>query len=58
MADLVDRGGKLVEQARIAWWIEGERPLSTIRDDLASLLRPLAEDGPAGLPGGLRKFTT
>lgn len=43
MADLVDRGGQLVEQARMEWWIEAERPLSTIRDDLASLLRPLAD---------------
>lgn len=40
MADLLDEEGRPVSQGHARWWVEGEMPLSTIRDDLAALLRP------------------
>lgn len=43
MADLVDRNRREVSQSRAAWWVDGEMPLSAIRDDLAALLRPCGD---------------
>jgi hypothetical protein len=43
MADLFDRHRKPVAQGIASWWVDGELPLSTIRDDLAALLRPLGD---------------
>lgn len=43
MADLIDSSGRKVDQGQACWWVEGELPLSAIRDDLASLLRPLGD---------------
>jgi hypothetical protein len=43
MADLVDRNGRAVPQSRASWWVDGELPLSAIRDDLAALLRPCGD---------------
>lgn len=43
LADLFDRNGRPVPEGSTSWWVEGELPLSTIRDDLAALLRPLAD---------------
>ena len=40
MADLLDELGRPVPQGHARWWVDGELPLSTIRDDLAALLRP------------------
>jgi hypothetical protein len=40
MADLLDENGRSIPQGHVRWWVEGEMPLSTIRDDLAALLRP------------------
>lgn len=40
MADLLDVRGRPVAQGQASWWVEGELPLSAIRDDLAALLRP------------------
>jgi hypothetical protein len=40
MADLLDERGRPVAQGQASWWVEGELPLSAIRDDLAALLRP------------------
>lgn len=40
MADLLDLRGRSVAQGQASWWVEGELPLSAIRDDLAALLRP------------------
>lgn len=40
MADLLDMQGREVPQGQASWWVEGELPLSAIRDDLAALLRP------------------
>jgi hypothetical protein len=41
MADLLDANGRPVAQGQAGWWVEGDLPLSSIRDDLAALLRPL-----------------
>ena len=43
MADLVDRNRRDVPQGRASWWVDGELPLSAIRDDLAALLRPCGD---------------
>lgn len=43
MADLLDRSGRPVSQRQASWWVEGELPLSSIRDDLAALLRPYGD---------------
>jgi hypothetical protein len=43
LADLLDRDRRPVAQAVTSWWVDGELPLSTIRDDLAALLRPHAD---------------
>ena len=43
MADLVDRNNREVPQGRASWWVDGELPLSAIRDDLAALLRPCGD---------------
>lgn len=43
LADLFDRHRKPVAQGIASWWVDGELPLSTIRDDLAALLRPLGD---------------
>lgn len=43
LADLFDRDRRPVPQASTSWWVDGELPLSTIRDDLAALLRPHAD---------------
>jgi hypothetical protein len=40
MADLLDVDGRGVPQGQASWWVEGDLPLSAIRDDLAALLRP------------------
>lgn len=40
MADLLDEDGRPVPQGHARWWVDGELPLSTIRDDLAAMLRP------------------
>lgn len=45
MADLVDRNKREVPQGRASWWVDGELPLSAIRDDLAALLRPCGDIG-------------
>ena len=41
MADLIDGDGRIIDQGQASWWVDGELPLSAIRDDLAALLRPL-----------------
>lgn len=41
MADLIDGEGRIVDQGQASWSVEGELPLSAIRDDLAALLRPI-----------------
>lgn len=43
MADLLDRNRKPVPQGTASWFVDGELPLSAIRDDLEGLLRPLGE---------------
>lgn len=43
LADLLDRNRRPVAQASTSWWVDGELPLSTIRDDIAALLRPHAD---------------
>lgn len=43
LADLLDRDRRPVAQARTSWWVDGELPMSAVRDDLAALLRPLAD---------------
>lgn len=43
LADLFDRQGRPVAQGIASWWVEGELPLSSIRDDIAALLRPLGD---------------
>lgn len=43
MADLLDRSRKPVPQGRMSWFVDGELPLSAIRDDLEGLLRPLGD---------------
>lgn len=40
---LLDREGRTVSQGLASWWVEGELPLSTIRDDLAALLHSLGD---------------
>nr|WP_286207737.1 STY4851/ECs_5259 family protein [Hephaestia sp. MAHUQ-44] len=40
MADLLDENRRPVPQGHVRWWVDGEMPLSTVRDDLAALLRP------------------
>ena len=39
MADLLDRDRRAVAQGQASWLVDGELPLSAIRDDLAALLR-------------------
>lgn len=43
LADLVDRNGRAVAQGQTSWWVDGDLPLSAIRDDLAALLRPFGD---------------
>ncbi|MEG3147612.1 STY4851/ECs_5259 family protein [Sphingomonas sp. RT2P30] len=43
MADLLDDRGRAVDQGKASWWVDGELPLSAIRDDLATLLRPFGD---------------
>lgn len=43
MADLLDRDRRLVPQGQASWVVDGELPLSAIRDDLAALLRPCGD---------------
>lgn len=43
VADLMDRDGRLLNQGRATWIIEGELALAAIRDDIAALLRPLGD---------------
>ncbi len=43
MADLLDVHGRPVDQGQASWWVDGELPLSAIRDDLAALLRPFGD---------------
>jgi hypothetical protein len=43
LADLMDRNGRMVPQGQTSWWVDGELPLSAIRDDLAALLRPFGD---------------
>ncbi len=44
-AELHDRNRQRVPQGLASWWVDGELPLSAIRDDLAALLRPHADLG-------------
>ena len=43
MADLLDPNGRPVPQGQASWWVDGELPMSSIRDDLAALLRPCGD---------------
>jgi hypothetical protein len=43
LADLLDRHRRPVVQGVASWWVDGELPMSTVRDDLAALLRPLGD---------------
>lgn len=43
LADLLDRQKRPVGVRRTSWWVDGELPLSAIRDDLAALLRPFGD---------------
>lgn len=43
MADLLDRNRRPVHQGTMSWFVDGELPLSSIRDDLEALLRPLGD---------------
>jgi hypothetical protein len=43
LADLIDRQGRKVGERRTSWWMDGELPLSAVRDDVAALLRPLGD---------------
>jgi len=43
MADLLDVQGRPFDQGQASWWVDGELPLSAIRDDLAALLRPFGD---------------
>lgn len=43
LADLLDRNKRPVPQGSASWWVEDELPLSSIRDDLAALLRPFGD---------------
>jgi hypothetical protein len=42
-AELYDRNRRQMPQGVASWWVDGELPLSAIRDDLAALLRPHAD---------------
>jgi hypothetical protein len=42
-AELLDRNRRQMPQGVASWWVDGELPLSAIRDDLAALLRPLGD---------------
>ncbi|MGY2733631.1 STY4851/ECs_5259 family protein [Sphingomonas sp. UYP23] len=43
LADLLGRNRRPMVQGISSWWVDGELPMSTVRDDLAALLRPLGD---------------
>jgi hypothetical protein len=43
LADLIDRQKRRIGERSISWWVEGELPLSAIRDDITALLRPFGD---------------
>lgn len=43
MADLLNRDRRPIPQGQGSWVVDGELPLSAIRDDLAALLRPCGD---------------
>lgn len=45
MADVFDRDGAPLNEARASWIVEGELALASIQDDIAALLRPLGDIG-------------
>lgn len=43
MADVLDRHGRPLKQGNATWKFEDELPLSSVRDEIAALLRPLGD---------------